>query len=203
MNWRSAGWRLVRSGEAGLRAIWRHSVRGSPRTRVRRGFLLHAPVDIVRATAVLKADPNWLFFPCAWPGHDPPYIDHHDREWVYRSMRAAPSGIIRSKVKINAALNNARAYLKLRAAGQEFSTWVRSFTNGAPMENAWKAPRDVPPVTPLAIEISKARNAKGFRFAGPVTVYAWMQAVRLVNDYIVPAFVTRRSNGSVARRRGR
>jgi DNA-3-methyladenine glycosylase I len=61
------------------------------------------------------------------------------------------AGIIRSKVKINAAVNNARAHLELRDAGRDFSAWVWSFTDGAPIQKGWEAQGDVPAVTPLAV----------------------------------------------------
>jgi DNA-3-methyladenine glycosylase I len=125
-------------------------------------------------------------FRAAFAGFDPEQVASFSESDVSRLLR--DPGIIRSKVKINSAISNARAYLELREAGQDFSAWIWSFTGGMPIQNAWRTQEDVPPVTPLAVEISKALKAKGFKFVGPTMVYAWMQAVGLVNDHIIPCF---------------
>ena len=125
-------------------------------------------------------------FRAAFAGFDPERIAAFNESDVGRLLR--DPGIIRSKVKINSAINDARTYLELRESGHDFSAWIWSFVGGAPIQNAWERQEEVPPVTPLADEISKALKAKGFKFVGPIMVYAWMQAVGLVNDHIVPCF---------------
>jgi DNA-3-methyladenine glycosylase I len=96
----------------------------------------------------------------------------------------ADAGIIRSNAKIDAAISGAKIYLAMREAGEDFSQFCWSFTGGKPIQNCWGEDGGVPAQTPLAVEISKALKAKGFKFVGPVIVYAWMQAVGLVNDHL-------------------
>jgi DNA-3-methyladenine glycosylase I len=89
-------------------------------------------------------------------------------------------GIVRSRAKIEATIGGARAYLAMREAGEDFSTVIWDLVGGAPIENSGEV---VPARTPLSEDISKALKKRGFKFVGPVIVYAWMQAVGLVNDH--------------------
>jgi DNA-3-methyladenine glycosylase I len=93
-------------------------------------------------------------------------------------------GIIRSRAKIEATIGGARAFLAMQAAGEDFSEFVWNLAGGKPIQN--RGP--VPAQTPLSIEISKALKARGFKFVGPVIVYAWMQAVGIVNDHASNCF---------------
>ena len=93
-------------------------------------------------------------------------------------------GIVRSRAKIEATINGARIYLAMQAAGEDFSTFVWNLAGGKPIQN--KGP--VPASTPLAEEISKTLKKRGFKFVGPVIVYAWMQAVGIVNDHSIDCF---------------
>jgi DNA-3-methyladenine glycosylase I len=105
-----------------------------------------------------------------------------------RARLMADAGIIRSNAKIDAAIQSARIYLAMRDAGEDFSDFCWSFTGGKPIQNRWSGDGDVPAQTPLAVDVSKALKAKGFKFVGPVIVYAWMQAVGMVNDHQVSCF---------------
>ena len=100
-----------------------------------------------------------------------------------RARLMADAGIVRSNAKIDAAIGSARTYLAMRDAGEDFSDFCWSFTGGKPIQNHWSEDDDVPAQTPLAVEMSKALKAKGFKFVGPEIVYAWMQAVGLVNAH--------------------
>jgi DNA-3-methyladenine glycosylase I len=122
----------------------------------------------------------------AFKGFKPEEVARFGEKDVERLL--ADPGIIRSKVKINATISNARVYLAMKEAGGEFSQWVWNFTDGMPIQNHWTTQGEVPSVTPLAIEISAALKGKGFKFVGPTMVYAWMQAVGLVNDHLIPCF---------------
>lgn len=93
-------------------------------------------------------------------------------------------GIIRSRAKIEATIGGARAYLAMQAASEDFSTFVWNLAGGKPIQNRGA----VPTQTPLSVEISKALKARGFKFVGPVIVYAWMQAVGIVNDHAPNCF---------------
>jgi DNA-3-methyladenine glycosylase I len=88
--------------------------------------------------------------------------------------------IVRSRAKIEATIGGARAYLAMQEAGEDFSKFVWSFTNGKVLRGNGT---DVPAQTLLSEQISKALKKRGFKFVGPVIVYAWMQAIGIVNDH--------------------
>jgi DNA-3-methyladenine glycosylase I len=97
-------------------------------------------------------------------------------------------GIVRSRSKIEATIGGARAYLKLADAGQDFSTFVWTLAGGKPIQNRWKSTGEVPAKTPLSETMSKELKTLGFKFVGPVIVYAWMQATGIVDDHLVTCF---------------
>lgn len=102
-----------------------------------------------------------------------------------RARLLADAGIVRSAAKIDAAISGARIFLDMREAGEDFSDFLWSFTDGRPIQTFREGFADVPAETPLSREISAALKARGFRFVGPVIVYAYMQAVGMVNDHLV------------------
>ena len=102
-----------------------------------------------------------------------------------RARLMADAGIVRSNAKIDAAISSAKIYLAMRDAGEDFSAFCWSFTGGKPLQNTWTEVTQVPAQTELAVEVSKALKARGFKFVGPVIVYAWMQAVGIVNDHLI------------------
>jgi DNA-3-methyladenine glycosylase I len=104
-----------------------------------------------------------------------------------RARLMANAGIIRSNAKIDAAISGARLYLDMRERGEDFSGFLWDVV-GDPVQNTWDDPSQVPAETALAGEMSKALKAKGFKFCGPVIVYAFMQATGMVNDHIVTCF---------------
>lgn len=89
-------------------------------------------------------------------------------------------GIIRSRAKIEATINGARIYVAMAEAGEDFSTYAWSFVDGTPIRGDGVTAHAK---TPLSEAISKSLKKKGFKFVGPVIVYAWMQAVGLVDDH--------------------
>jgi DNA-3-methyladenine glycosylase I len=93
-------------------------------------------------------------------------------------------GIVRSRAKIEATIAGARIFAEMQKAGEDFSTLAWSFVRGRPIQNTGP----IPAKTPLAEEISKALKKRGFKFVGPVIVYAWMQAVGMVNDHAPDCF---------------
>jgi DNA-3-methyladenine glycosylase I len=97
-------------------------------------------------------------------------------------------GIVRNRLKIAAAVTNARAFLKVQDELGSFDAYAWKFVGGAPTVNKWKTQRQVPAVTPLATSLSKDLQKRGFRFVGPTIVYALMQATGLVNDHLVNCF---------------
>jgi DNA-3-methyladenine glycosylase I len=93
-------------------------------------------------------------------------------------------GIIRNRLKIEAAITNARAYLLLREQ-QTYASFLWSFVEGKPVINAHKTMKDVPAETELSKRISKDLKRRGFKFVGPTTIYANIQSIGLVNDHLV------------------
>ncbi|MDC0709177.1 DNA-3-methyladenine glycosylase I [Stigmatella sp. ncwal1] len=94
-------------------------------------------------------------------------------------------GIIRSRAKIEATIGGARAYLAMQKAGEDFSAFAWSFVDGKPLQNKTGT---VQAKTPLSEKLSAALKKRGFKFVGPVIVYAWMQAVGLVDDHMTGCF---------------
>lgn len=100
-----------------------------------------------------------------------------------RERLLADPGIIRSRAKIDAAIGNARAYLDMQDKGIDFSDHLWSFVGGSPIQNAWPSLKGTPTKTPESEALSKDLKKRGFKFVGPVIVYAFMQACGLVNDH--------------------
>ena len=121
-------------------------------------------------------------FQQAFAGFDPQIVARFGPEDRARLM--ADAGIVRSNAKIDAAIAGARIYLDMREAGEDFTKFLWDFVGGAPIQNRWAGIGEVPAQTPEAAEMAKALKAKGFKFVGPVIVYAFMQAVGMVNDHL-------------------
>jgi len=125
-------------------------------------------------------------FRSAFQGFDPKVVAEYGEGDVARLL--ADAAIIRSRAKIEATIGNARAYLAMEAAGEDFATFVWDMAGGKPIRNEWKELGDLPARTPLSEEISAALKKRGFKFVGPVIVYAWMQGAGIVNDHLVGCF---------------
>ena len=121
-------------------------------------------------------------FRAAFAGFDPDRVARFDD--LDRARLMGDAGIIRSNAKIDAAINGARIYCDMRDRGEDFSAFLWGI-NGPPLQNEWTAASGVPAQTPKAEEMTKALKAKGFKFCGPVIVYAFMQATGMVNDHLV------------------
>ncbi len=115
-------------------------------------------------------------------GFEPSIIASYGPEKVEALMNDA--GIVRNRSKIEATIGNAKAYLEIMEE-QGFSNYLWGFLDGAPLQNGFTGMDDVPAETPLSKEISKDLKKRGFRFCGPTIVYAFMQAVGMVNDHLV------------------
>jgi len=94
------------------------------------------------------------------------------------------AGIIRNRLKIRAATTNAQAFIRLQEQFGSFDRYLWSFVDGKPVRNNWRSMKDVPASTPLSDKISKDLKKRGFTFVGTTIIYAYMQAVGLVNDHI-------------------
>jgi DNA-3-methyladenine glycosylase I len=100
----------------------------------------------------------------------------------------ADSGIVRNRLKIAAAIGNARAALAVQRECGSLDAYLWSFVGGRPRTNDWRTLEDVPARTPEAEAMSKDLIRRGFRFVGPTICYAFMQAVGMVNDHLVSCF---------------
>ena len=119
----------------------------------------------------------------AFAGFDPEAVARFTDADVDRLMQDA--GIIRARAKIVATIGGARAYLQMREAGEEFSEFAWAFVDGTPIVNRTG---EIPAKTTLSETISKELKQRGFKFVGPTIVYAWMQAVGLVDDHDANCF---------------
>ena len=97
-------------------------------------------------------------------------------------------GIVRNRLKIESAVRNARAFLKVQEEFGSFSDYQWRFVEGKPLVNRWQSMKEVPPRTPLSDAYSKDLKKRGFNFVGSTIIYAHMQAVGMVNDHIVDCF---------------
>lgn len=119
----------------------------------------------------------------AFAGFDPARVAHFGEQDVQRLLGNA--GIIRSRAKIEAAIGGARIYCDMRDRGEDFSTFCWSFTDGTVLKGNG---RTLPAETELSARISRELKRRGFKFVGPTIVYAWMQAVGIVNDHAAQCF---------------
>lgn len=122
-------------------------------------------------------------YEAAFQGFDPEVVARFGPADVDRLMGDA--GIIRARAKIEAVIGNARIYLAARDAGEDLGELVWGMAGGAQIQGDGQT---IPASTPLSAEMSKALKARGYKFVGPVIVYAWMQAVGIVNDHALTCF---------------
>jgi DNA-3-methyladenine glycosylase I len=122
----------------------------------------------------------------AFDRFDPEKMAHYGSATLKSLM--ADAGIVRNRLKIEAAVANARAYLDLRAAGTDLSRLLWTFVDAAPIDNARKRTDQVPVTTPISDAMSKELKRRGFRFVGSTTIYAFMQAAGMVNDHLTSCF---------------
>jgi DNA-3-methyladenine glycosylase I len=97
-------------------------------------------------------------------------------------------GIIRNKLKVNSAVRNAQAFLKVQEEFGSFDAYIWQFTDGQPIVNSWKSMSDIPAETPESQAMSKDLKLRGFNFVGPTICYAHMQATGMVNDHVIDCF---------------
>jgi len=132
---------------------------------------------------ILKKREN---FRRAFAGFDPERVARFNERDRRRLL--ADAGIVRNRLKVDAAIANARVFLEVQAAHGSFDRWIWSFTDGRPIVNRWRELRELPAQTPLAVTISREMRRLGFRFTGPVVVYSHMQATGMVNDHVADCF---------------
>src|SRR4030042_3420488 len=121
-------------------------------------------------------------------------FDHFDAQKIAGysknkvSLLLADSQIIRNRLKIDATIANARAFLRVQKEFGSFDKYIWQFVNGRPIRNAWKRITDIPSSTSESDAMSKDLIKRGFKFVGATICYAFMQAVGMVNDHVVDCF---------------
>jgi DNA-3-methyladenine glycosylase I len=116
-------------------------------------------------------------------GFDPELVARFSEDHVERLLQDA--GIIRNRAKVRSAVTNAQAFLKVRDEFGSFDLFIWKFTDGAPLVNNWEALSQVPARSEESDKMSRELLQRGFKFAGSVICYAFMQAAGMVNDHLV------------------
>ncbi|WP_372752147.1 DNA-3-methyladenine glycosylase I [Labilibaculum sp.] len=122
----------------------------------------------------------------AFDHFDPNVIVNYSSEKISKLLQN--EGIIRNKLKINSAIKNAEAFLKVQEEFGSFGKYIWSFTHGETIQNNWKDLSEVPATTPESEAMSKDLKKRGFKFVGPTICYAFMQAIGMVNDHTTDCF---------------
>ena len=122
----------------------------------------------------------------AFRGFDPEKIARFDSKRIAALMENR--GIVRNRAKIEGAVRSAQSYLEMLERGQDFSAYLWGFVDGEPIVNSYSTLAEVPAETPVAVKLSKELRKRGFSFVGPKIVYAFMQAVGMVNDHLVTCY---------------
>ncbi|PJF39519.1 MAG: DNA-3-methyladenine glycosylase I [Phototrophicales bacterium] len=121
-------------------------------------------------------------------------FDHFDAQKIarYDDVKIAEllndAGIVRNRLKVNAFVKNARAFLAIQEEFGSFDAYIWQFVGGAPIKNAWQSLREIPAETDESRAMSKALKKRGFSFVGPTICYAFMQTCGMVNDHVVDCF---------------
>jgi DNA-3-methyladenine glycosylase I len=134
-------------------------------------------------STILKKRENYR---SAFDGFDPQKVAGYGDEKVAELL--ANPGIVRNRLKIAAAITNARALLEVQGEFESFDAYIWKFVGGKPQVNAWQSLSEIPALTPESIAMSKDLLKRGFRFVGATICYAFMQAVGMVNDHTVDCF---------------
>lgn len=135
----------------------------------------------------------------AFAGFDPARVARFSARRIQRLL--ADPGIVRNRLKIESAVTNARAFLRVQDEFGSFDGYLWPFVGGRPIVHRYRKPADVPATTPESDALSKDLKRRGFRFVGSTICYAMMQAVGMVNDHLVDCF--RYGQLSDVSRRGR
>ena len=140
-----------------------------------------------------QAGLNWYTILQKWDGYhvafdnfDPDKIVQYNEQKI-DELRQDKS-IIRNKLKISSVITNAAAYIKMREEGLDLGDYLWSWVDNTPIINEWSNLDQVPAMTDISIELSKDLKKRGFKFVGPTIVYAFMQAVGMVNDHVVGCY---------------
>jgi DNA-3-methyladenine glycosylase I len=122
----------------------------------------------------------------AFHNFDPHKVARYTEKDILRLLDN--TAIIRSRAKIEATIKGAQIFVEMEKAGEDFATYIWSLAGGKPIHNHCRTMADIPAKTPLSEEISATLKKRGFKFVGPVIVYAWLQATGIVNDHLSTCF---------------
>jgi len=125
-------------------------------------------------------------FRVAFDHFDYTRIAHYDEDKVQSLLQDA--GIIRNKLKVRSAITNAQIFMDIQKEYGSFSKFIWAYVDDTPIINTWQHHKDCPANTPLSDRISKDLKKRGFKFVGSTVIYAFMQAIGMVNDHIVDCF---------------
>jgi DNA-3-methyladenine glycosylase I len=122
----------------------------------------------------------------AFDGFDPALVARYDDAKIAELLQNP--GIVRNRLKVNAAVNNAQKFLAVQAEFGSFDRYLWSFVGSAPIQNHWHSLSQIPAETDLSRQLSKDLTKRGFKFVGSTICYAMMQAIGMVNDHTVDCF---------------
>jgi DNA-3-methyladenine glycosylase I len=122
----------------------------------------------------------------AFANFDPVIVSKYDDATIQELLEH--SGIIRNKLKIKSAVNNAQQMLKLQAEYGSFDSFLWGFINNSPIKNSFTTLQEIPASTEVSKAISKALKKNKFTFVGPTIIYSYMQAIGMVNDHLISCF---------------
>lgn len=128
----------------------------------------------------------------AFDQFDPVKVAIYDEAKIQSLLKN--EGIIRNRLKINAAVTNAKAFLEIQKQYGSFDRFIWTYLQYAPIQNHWEKMEDVPATTSLSDQISKDLKKHGFKFVGSTIVYAFMQSIGMVNDHLTSCFIYREQN---------
>ena len=132
---------------------------------------------------ILRKRPNYRK---AFDNFNPIKIAAYDTAKI--KVLLSDAGIIRNKLKIAAAIQNASSFLAVQQEFGGFDPYIRQFVGGSTLKNSWKSVQEIPAATQLSTAMSADLKKRGFKFVGPTICYAFMQATGLVNDHVVGCF---------------
>ncbi|WP_297849336.1 DNA-3-methyladenine glycosylase I [uncultured Desulfovibrio sp.] len=129
----------------------------------------------------------------AFDGFDPGKVARYGEATIQKLL--TNEKIIRNRLKVNAAVTNARAFLAIQKKHGSFDNFIWAYVNHTPIENHRKTIADIPATTALSDQISRDLKKSGFKFVGSTIIYAFMQATGMVNDHVTDCFVYRAMKG--------
>lgn len=142
----------------------------------------------------MQAGLNWLTilkkretFRMAFDGFQPDKVALYGKEKIQELLQ--DEGIIRNRLKVNAAVVNAKAFLEVQKKHGSFNQFIWAYVGHTPIQNHWESMEQIPAKTPLSDQISKDLKKMGFKFVGSTIIYAFMQATGMVNDHVKGCFL--------------